>query len=64
MKIIIKSYEGEKETEYDVDIISSRNNFQHEIIGKNIIHDEVIILKDEIKNEKMKKWMWKKIKYI
>ena len=53
LKIIIKSYEGEKETEYDVGIISSRNNFQHEIIDKNIIHDEVTKLKDEIKNEKM-----------
>ena len=53
LKIIIKSYEGEKETEYDVGIISNKNNFRHEIIDKNIIYEEVTKLKDEVKNEKM-----------
>ena len=53
LKIIIKSYEGEKETEYDVGIISNKNNFKHEIIDKNIIYEEVTKLKDEVKNEKM-----------
>ena len=53
LKIIIKSYEGEKETEYDVGIITSRNKNEHEVIDKKIIQDEVRKLKEEVKNEKM-----------
>ena len=53
LKIIIKSYEGEKDTEYDVGIISSGSNNRHTVIDHNIISVEVEKLKDEIKNEKM-----------
>ena len=53
LKIIIKSYEGEKDTEYEVSVISTGNNNQHEVINKNYIVEEVNKLKEEIKNEKM-----------
>ena len=53
LKIIIKSYEGEKETEYDVGVISSGNNNQHDVIDKKYIQDEVIKLKEEINKDKM-----------
>ena len=53
LKIIIKSYEGEKETEYDVGVISVGNNFQHDVIHKDFVQEEVKKLKDEIKAEKM-----------
>ena len=54
LKIIIKSYEGEKETEYDVGVISVGNNYQHDVIHKDFIQEEVKKLKDEIKAEKMR----------
>ena len=53
LKIIIKSYEGEKETEYDVGVISSGNNNQHDVIDKKYIQDEVIKIKEEINKDKM-----------
>ena len=53
LKIIIKSYEGEKETEYDVGVISVGNNYQHDVIHKDFIQEEVKKLKDEIKAKKM-----------
>ena len=53
LKIIIKSYEGEKETEYDVGVISVGNKYQHDVIHKDFIQEEVKKLKEEIKNEKM-----------
>ena len=53
LKIIIKSYEGEKETEYDVGVISSGNNNQHDVIDKKYIQDEVIKIKEEINKYKM-----------
>ena len=53
LKIIIKSYEGEKETEYDVGVISVGNGYQHDVIHKDYVQEEVKKLKDEIKAEKM-----------
>ena len=53
LKIIIKSYEGEKETEYDVGVISSGNNNQHDVIDKKYIQDELIKIKEEINKDKM-----------
>ena len=53
LKIIIKSYEGEKETEYDVGVISVGNKYQHDVIHKNFIQEEVKKLKEELKAEKM-----------
>ena len=43
----------EKETEYDVGIITSRNKNEHEVIDKKYIQEEVRKLKEEVKNEKM-----------
>ena len=53
LKIIIKSYEGEKDTEYDVGIISTGSNNKHTIINNDIIMTEVQKIKDELKQEKM-----------
>jgi 20S proteasome subunit alpha 7 len=53
LKIIIKSYEGEKETEYDVGVISTGSKYCHQVIDNNFVVDEVKKLKNEIKNEKM-----------
>ena len=53
LKIIIKSYEGEKETEYDVGVISVGNKYQHDVIHKDFIQEEVKKLKEELKTEKM-----------
>ncbi len=53
LKIIIKSYEGEKETEYDVGVISSGSNNLHSVIDNNFVVEEVKKLKEELKQEKM-----------
>ena len=53
LKIIIKSYEGDKETEYDVGIISTGSNNKHTVIDNNFVSAEVQKLKEDIKNEKM-----------
>ena len=53
LKIIIKSYEGEKDTEYDVGIISTGSSNKHTVIENNIISSEVEKLKEELKKEKM-----------
>ena len=53
IKIIIKSYEGEKETEYDVGVISSGSNNLHSVIDNNFVVEEVKKLKEELKQEKM-----------
>ena len=53
LKIIIKSYEGEKETEYDIGVISEGSKNSHQVIDNNFVMTEVNKLKDEIKQEKM-----------
>ena len=53
LKIIIKSYEGEKETEYDVGVISSGSNNLHSVIDNNFVVAEANKIKEEIKQEKM-----------
>jgi 20S proteasome subunit alpha 7 len=53
LKIIIKSYEGEKETEYDVGVISEGSKNKHTVIDNNFVSAEVQKLKEEIKQEKM-----------
>ena len=53
LKIIIKSYEGDKETEYDVGIISNGSNNKHTVIDNNYVYDETQKLKEELKQEKM-----------
>ena len=53
LKILIKSYEGEKETEYDVGIIGSDSGNRHVILKNEDVMKEAKKLKDEINNEKM-----------
>ena len=53
LKIIIKSYEGEKDTEYHVGIISTGSSNKHTVIENKIISSEVEKLKEELKKEKM-----------
>ena len=53
LKIIIKSYEGEKETEYDIGVISGGSNNLHSVIDNNFVVEEVKKLKEELKQEKM-----------
>lgn len=54
LKIILKSYEGEKETEYDVGVISQGSSLIHQVIDYNFVADAVKKLKEEIKQEKEK----------
>ena len=53
LKILIKSYEGEKETEYDIGVISAASNNLHQVIDNNFVSSEATKLKEEIKQEKM-----------
>ena len=53
LKILIKSYEGEKETEYDIGVISEGSNNLHQVIDNNFVSSEAKKLKEEIKQEKM-----------
>ena len=53
LKIIIKSYEGEKDTEYDIGVISSGSKYAHQVIDNNFISVEAQKLKEELKKEKM-----------
>ena len=53
LKILIKSYEGEKETEYDIGVISAASNNLHQVIDNNFVSSEANKLKEEIKQEKM-----------
>ena len=53
LKILIKSYEGEKETEYDIGVISVGSNNLHQVIDNNFVSSEAKKLKEEIKQEKM-----------
>ena len=42
-----------KKMKHDVGVISVGNNYQHDVIHKDFIQEEVKKLKDEIKAEKM-----------
>ena len=54
LKIIIKSYEGEKETEYDVGIISNDSNGNVVLLDKDEVKEKVERIKKEVKEEKSK----------
>ena len=54
LKIIIKSYEGEKETEYDIGIISNESNGKSFLVDKEIVKEKVERIKKEVKEEKSK----------
>jgi 20S proteasome subunit alpha 7 len=52
LKIILKSYDGEKETEYDVSVISKNTNNLHKLVESKKIREIVNGLKEAIKEEK------------
>ncbi len=54
LKIIIKSYEGEKETEYDIGIISNESKGKSFLVDKEIVKEKVERIKKEVKEEKSK----------
>ena len=41
IKLLIRSFEGEKETEYDISIISRDTNGKHQLLGRNVVNDLV-----------------------
>lgn len=53
LKILVKSYEGEKDTEYDVGVISNATNGEHQLIDNNFVEEALKKVKDDIKNNKM-----------
>lgn len=52
LKVVMKSYEGEKETEYDVSYLSSTNGFQHKLVDRKEITAMTEKLKVEIEEER------------
>ena len=48
-----KSYEGEKETEYDASVISAETNGKHRLLDKKVMKDLVEKLKSSDDNKKM-----------
>ena len=53
LKILKKSYEGEKETEYDASVISAETNGKHRLLDKKVMKDLVAKLKSSDDNKKM-----------
>lgn len=51
LRILIKSYEGERETEYDAGIISAETNGKHKLVDKGVIKSLVAKIKAEIGNK-------------
>lgn len=52
LKSLIKSYEGEKDTEYDLSIISFDTNGRHTLMNKNSLSEVVKTLKAEVEEER------------
>jgi 20S proteasome subunit alpha 7 len=53
VKILIRSYEGEKETEYDLSVITNVNNkFYHQIVDKKYVTELVTRAKEQVKQER------------
>jgi len=52
LKSLIKSYEGEKDTEYDLSIISSETGGRHILFNKNALNETVNKLKAEVEEER------------
>ena len=50
LKILKKSYEGEKETEYDASVISAETNGKHRLLDKKVMKD----LADKVKGGEKK----------
>lgn len=54
LKILMRSYEGEKETEYDVGVISDETKGKHELIQNRFVEEAKNKLRGEIEKEKTK----------
>jgi 20S proteasome subunit alpha 7 len=54
LKIVMKSYEGEKDTEYDISVLSVDNNFEHKLVDRNLIADLSQKAKLQIAEDKKK----------
>ena len=52
LKILVKSYEGEKETEYDISVISKDTNGKHTILDKRQLSELVEKTKNEVEEER------------
>ena len=53
VKVLIRSYEGEKETEYDLSVITNVNNkFFHQIVDKKYVSELVAKAKTRVKEER------------
>jgi len=53
VKILIRSYEGEKETEYDLSVITNVNNkYHHQIVDRAYIKDLVARAKAQVEEER------------
>lgn len=52
LKMLIKSYEGEKETEYDISVISQDTQGKHQILNKNLLTELVKTTKEEVIRER------------
>lgn len=52
LKILIRSYEGEKETEYDLSIIYPDSNYTHQLVDRAYISDLVRRARAEIEEER------------
>jgi 20S proteasome subunit alpha 7 len=51
LRILLKSYEGERETEYDAGIISFETNGKHKLADKNVIKNLVQKIRSEAENK-------------
>jgi len=53
VKLLIKSYEGEKETEYDLSVITNVNNkFFHQVVDKSYVRELVTRAKIQVEEER------------
>lgn len=52
LKSLIKSYEGEKETQYDISVISSTTNGKHMLMNKTKLDELVKLTMSEVEEER------------
>ena len=52
LKILVKSYDGEKDTEYDISVISKDSQGKHMLLPKEILNDLVTKVKNEVTEER------------
>ena len=53
IKVLVRSYEGEKDTEYDLSVITNVNNkYFHQIVDKKYVNELVVKAKKIVKEER------------